>query len=107
MPVDDGPPPPTPMNPVEVGLADLWSRTAPNLSATTRHRFRSGIQSMTESWLWELANQIQNRVPDPVDYIEMRPKDLWLRSDDKPVSDLSERCDLSRIAERQADSAVA
>ena len=29
---------------------------------------------MTESWLWELANQIQNRVPDPVDYIEMRRK---------------------------------
>jgi germacradienol/geosmin synthase len=29
---------------------------------------------MTGSWLWELANQIQNRVPDPVDYIEMRRK---------------------------------
>jgi germacradienol/geosmin synthase len=27
---------------------------------------------MTESWLWELANQIQNRIPDPVDYLEMR-----------------------------------
>jgi germacradienol/geosmin synthase len=24
------------------------------------------------SWLWELANLSQNRVPDPVDYIEMR-----------------------------------
>ena len=29
---------------------------------------------MTESWLWELANQIQNRIPDPVDYVEMRRK---------------------------------
>ena len=29
---------------------------------------------MTGSWLWELANQVQNRVPDPVDYIEMRRK---------------------------------
>jgi germacradienol/geosmin synthase len=29
---------------------------------------------MTESWLWELANQIQNRIPDPIDYIEMRRK---------------------------------
>lgn len=27
---------------------------------------------MTESWLWELANQAQNRIPDPVDYVEMR-----------------------------------
>jgi germacradienol/geosmin synthase len=27
---------------------------------------------MTESWVWELANQAQNRIPDPVDYLEMR-----------------------------------
>jgi germacradienol/geosmin synthase len=27
---------------------------------------------MTASWLWELANQAQGRVPDPIDYIEMR-----------------------------------
>ncbi len=29
---------------------------------------------MTESWLWELANQAANRIPDPVDYVEMRRK---------------------------------
>ena len=29
---------------------------------------------MTESWVWELNNHIHNRVPDPVDYIEMRRK---------------------------------
>ena len=39
MPVDDDPPPPPPANPVEAGLADLWSRTAPNLSTA------SGIDS--------------------------------------------------------------
>lgn len=27
---------------------------------------------MLQSWLWELHNQAQHRVPDPVDYIEMR-----------------------------------
>ena len=27
---------------------------------------------MTESWVWELVNQTQNRIPDPVDYLEMR-----------------------------------
>lgn len=27
---------------------------------------------MTASWVWELANQVQNRIPDPVDYVEMR-----------------------------------
>jgi germacradienol/geosmin synthase len=27
---------------------------------------------MTASWIWELTNQAQNRIPDPVDYVEMR-----------------------------------
>jgi germacradienol/geosmin synthase len=27
---------------------------------------------MFDSWVWELANQIQRRIPDPVDYVEMR-----------------------------------
>src|SRR5207249_2801081 len=31
-------------------------------------------ETMTESWLWELANHMQHRIPDPVDYVEMRRK---------------------------------
>jgi hypothetical protein len=27
---------------------------------------------MLDSWAWELMNHVENRVPDPVDYIEMR-----------------------------------
>ncbi len=27
---------------------------------------------MTESWIWELENHIQQRIPDPIDYVEMR-----------------------------------
>ncbi len=61
-------------NPVERGLADLWSRTAGPMSPRARGQFRRAVQDMSESWLWELANQIQNRVPDPVDYVEMRRK---------------------------------
>jgi germacradienol/geosmin synthase len=63
-----------PLNPLEMGLADLWRRTAEPMSIDARRQFRESIQEMTSSWLWELANQIQNRVPDPVDYIEMRRK---------------------------------
>lgn len=63
-----------PTNPVEAGLADLWARTASSLSASARNLFRRAIQDMTESWLWELANITQNRIPDPVDYVEMRRK---------------------------------
>lgn len=73
MPLDSSPIP-EPTNPVERGLADLWTRTAGPMSANARCQFRRAIQDMTESWLWELANQIQNRIPDPIDYVEMRRK---------------------------------
>ena len=63
-----------PTNPVERGLADLWARTAGPMPPDARNHFRRAIQEMTESWLWELANQMQNRIPDPVDYVEMRRK---------------------------------
>jgi germacradienol/geosmin synthase len=70
----DGEPMPPPMSPIERGLADLWMRTAGSLSPSSRRMFRRAVEVMTESWLWELANQMQNRIPDPVDYIEMRRK---------------------------------
>ncbi len=65
---------PEPVNAVERGLADLWQRTAGPMPVLARERFRQAVRDMTGSWLWELANQVQNRVPDPVDYIEMRRK---------------------------------
>ncbi|MHC5935640.1 family 2 encapsulin nanocompartment cargo protein terpene cyclase [Nostoc sp.] len=74
MPLDDSTPPAVPTNPVERGLADIWSRTASPMSANARTQFRRAIQDMTDSWVWELANQIQNRIPDPIDYVEMRRK---------------------------------
>ncbi|MDZ8023187.1 MAG: family 2 encapsulin nanocompartment cargo protein terpene cyclase [Nostoc sp. DedQUE11] len=70
----DGSPPPEPTNPVERGLADIWARTAGPMTANARRLFRRAIEDMTESWLWELANQTQNRIPDPIDYVEMRRK---------------------------------
>jgi germacradienol/geosmin synthase len=65
---------PLPVNALERGLADLWIRTAGPMTVSARRKFRTAIEVMTGSWLWELANQIQNRIPDPVDYIEMRRK---------------------------------
>ncbi|XQE78052.1 terpene synthase family protein [Streptomyces microflavus] len=53
-------------------LGDLWQRTAAPMDLGGRRTFRDAIESMTASWLWELANQAQNRIPDPVDYVEMR-----------------------------------
>lgn len=64
----------TPLNPVERGLADLWLWTASALSMGARVQLRHNIEVMTTSWLWELDNHCQNRIPDPIDYVEMRRK---------------------------------
>ncbi|MER5885055.1 terpene synthase family protein [Streptomyces sp. NPDC001941] len=58
--------------PLERGLADLWARTAGPMDPEARAQLRDAIASMLDSWLWELHNQAQHRVPDPVDYLEMR-----------------------------------
>jgi germacradienol/geosmin synthase len=71
MPLDLTPPPPA-LNAVERGLADLWQRSAAPMSADARRQFRLAVEDMTGSWLWELANEIQHRIPDPVDFFEMR-----------------------------------
>ncbi|MCS7483350.1 germacradienol/geosmin synthase [Umezawaea endophytica] len=71
MPVDDGGTP-EPANPVELGLRDLWRRTAGPMEPGARQEFRQTVEDMTESWVWEVFNQAQHRVPDPVDYVEMR-----------------------------------
>lgn len=72
MPLDPSQAAPVPANALERGLADLWTRTAGPMAPDARRAFRTAIEDMTSSWLWELANQAENRVPDPVDYIEMR-----------------------------------
>ncbi|GAA2328529.1 terpene synthase family protein [Streptomyces kunmingensis] len=71
MPVADEPVP-APANALERGLADLWARTTALMSRRRRAEFRATVDVMTESWVWEVLNQVQNRIPDPVDYLEMR-----------------------------------
>ncbi|MFG2786446.1 germacradienol/geosmin synthase Cyc2 [Streptomyces sp. NPDC048419] len=68
----DGEVPVTPLNGMERGLADLWARTSAGMSAEDRRSLKDSVNVMTESWVWELSNQMQNRIPDPVDYLEMR-----------------------------------
>ena len=61
-----------PLNGMERGLIDLWARTTAGMTPDQRRTVKDSVNVMTESWLWELANQLQNRIPDPVDYLEMR-----------------------------------
>ncbi|GLZ31706.1 hypothetical protein Lesp02_38940 [Lentzea sp. NBRC 105346] len=70
----DGSTPPEPAGPVEQALADLWSRTLPILPVAARERFPQLMDDMMSSQLWELHNDAQSRVPDPVDFVEMRRK---------------------------------
>ncbi|WP_405013659.1 germacradienol/geosmin synthase [Kitasatospora sp. NBC_01539] len=68
----DGPITAVPLNGLERGLADLWRRTTAPMDDGSRRRFRAAVEKMLDAWLWELLNQAQNRIPDPVDYLEMR-----------------------------------
>jgi germacradienol/geosmin synthase len=63
---------PEPANGLERGLADLWRRTVGPMAPAARKQFRVAVEKMFDSWAWELANRIQRRIPDPVDYVEMR-----------------------------------
>ncbi|MDT0308418.1 terpene synthase family protein [Streptomyces sp. DSM 44917] len=74
MPLTDGEPTPEPVNPVEAGLADLWARTVPSMSAGWRRRFAEATEHLLNESLWELSNINAGRVPNPVEYIEMRRK---------------------------------
>ncbi|MEU6534474.1 germacradienol/geosmin synthase Cyc2 [Streptomyces sp. NPDC047000] len=73
MTVEDGAAPAVvPGNAMERGLIDLWSRTTAGMTEDQRRTLRQAVDDMTESWVWELSNQLQHRIPDPVDYLEMR-----------------------------------
>lgn len=57
---------------VERGLADVWSRTVASLGTEQRAGIRDAVDRYNRYRLWEMAHIAQDRVPDPVDYIEMR-----------------------------------
>ncbi|MGH8791281.1 MAG: terpene synthase family protein [Stackebrandtia sp.] len=71
MPVDSAETP-EPVNALERGLSDVWRRTAGPMAVDVRREFRTAVENMIDSWLWELTNQAQHRIPDPIDFIEMR-----------------------------------
>ena len=74
MPMDLSAGTPEPTNPVEAGLADLWARTVPAMSLDWRARFAESTEHLLNESLWELSNINEGRIPNPVEYIEMRRK---------------------------------
>jgi germacradienol/geosmin synthase len=71
---DDDAAGPEPTNPVERGLADLWRRTVPFRTRHWRDRFAESTRQLLDESLWELANISADRIPDPVEYVEVRRK---------------------------------
>nr|WSW42968.1 germacradienol/geosmin synthase [Streptomyces sp. NBC_01001] len=63
---------PEPVTAMELSLKDLWARTVAGMSAAMRAEFRGHVIGMLDSWVWEIGNAVVNRIPDPVDYAEMR-----------------------------------
>ncbi|WP_149826188.1 germacradienol/geosmin synthase Cyc2 [Streptomyces tailanensis] len=63
---------PVPVNGMERGLIDLWALTTARMTPDERRTLKASVDKMTESWVWEVMNQLHHRVPDPVDYLEMR-----------------------------------
>ena len=63
-----------PTNPVQAGLADLWTRTVPGRSRDWRARFAESTRNLLDESLWELANINAGRVANPIEYVEMRRK---------------------------------
>jgi germacradienol/geosmin synthase len=70
----DGSSPLAPESALEAGLGSLWQRTAPGLSVEHRAWLRDTLVDMLASWSWEIVNQSQHRIPDLVEYVEMRRK---------------------------------
>ena len=65
---------PAPVNALERGLAELWADTTRSMDVRARAELRRAVEAMLDSWIWELVNMAEHRIPDPVDYIEMRRK---------------------------------
>ncbi|MFE3580856.1 terpene synthase family protein [Streptomyces vinaceus] len=63
---------PEPFTAMERGLKELWARTAAGMGPAVRAEFRGHLVGMLDSWVWEIGNAVVNRIPDPVDYAEMR-----------------------------------
>ncbi|WP_324192306.1 terpene synthase family protein [Nocardia brasiliensis] len=71
MPAHDAAPTPA-SNAMERGLAALWARTTAKLPEDQKAEFRGAVEVFLDASEWEVANDITNRIPDPVDYVEMR-----------------------------------
>ncbi|MFF0636187.1 germacradienol/geosmin synthase [Nocardia sp. NPDC004151] len=63
---------PAPSSPLEFGLAALWRETSAVCDDSGRNRLRAALIELVDGWITVLENETRNRLPDPVDYLELR-----------------------------------
>uniref|UniRef100_A0AAU2K0W8 Terpene synthase n=1 Tax=Streptomyces sp. NBC_00049 TaxID=2903617 RepID=A0AAU2K0W8_9ACTN len=68
----NGEPVPEPANQVEYALAELWARTSPGMHPDLRGRFPGHLVGFVAANLAEPDAIAEQRVPDPVHYLEFR-----------------------------------
>jgi germacradienol/geosmin synthase len=72
LPLEPGPVPAIPSNPIERGMAQLWTRTVIGSTPEWRRRYLDHVKDMLETAKWEHYNIRHNRVANPLEYVAMR-----------------------------------
>ena len=72
LPLDPTQPRATPINPVERGMAELWTRTCIGSTPAWRARFVQHTKDTLETVQWEHYNIRHQRVANPLEYVAMR-----------------------------------
>lgn len=62
------------VDPCERGLLDIMQRMSADMSAEEKQRLRCDFKEVFAAWTRQLDHQVQNRIPDPIDYLELRQK---------------------------------
>ncbi|MGW4350550.1 terpene synthase family protein [Nocardia sp. NPDC004582] len=63
---------PAPSSPLEFGLAALWRETAAVCDDSGLNGLRAALIDLVDGWITVLENETRHRLPDPVDYLELR-----------------------------------
>ncbi len=63
---------PTPVTPLECGLADLWGSASARMGRARSRRMHAALRELLGAWEQVLDNETRRRIPDPVDYLDIR-----------------------------------
>ncbi|WP_225729599.1 MULTISPECIES: germacradienol/geosmin synthase [unclassified Nocardia] len=98
--------PPTPVNALERGFADLWRRTTAPMDSAARREFRTALADFLAGSDWKMADSALNRIPDPIDYVEMRRKTFGSSMTMRHREDVSPEVERTQVIADLANTAM-